>query len=303
MLFGLALGDALGWPVEFLTLAEIRTRFGRDGILELPDPALYTDDTQLTVAVAEALIEAGQGTTDEIMQAMGRQFVKWFHSPDSTRAPGNACLRGIARYEQGVAWHESGDPESKGCGSVMRVAAVGYLYQDNLHRLSEVARATSLITHRHPTAIAASLAAAYLVKLALDGEAPASYLSRIYALTTGLSDDLEQALRRVGHVIGWGDEVAAMRHIGDGWISEEAVALALYCVMRHPDDYVAAVRRGANSNGDSDSIASIAGGILGARLGIEAIPPVWQARCENRTYLLILAERLAAKRATLDMQS
>lgn len=300
MLFGLALGDALGWPVEFLRLPEIKARFGPEGILEPPDPAFYTDDTQMTIALAEGLIAASEGSVEAIMQAVGRKFVQWLHSPDNTRAPGNACIHGIVNYERGAAWREAGDPESKGCGSAMRVAAVGYLYQDNLARLSEVAQATSLITHRHPAAIAASLAAAYLVKLALDGESPAAYLTRVHTLTADLSDELDQALRRVGHVIGWGDEIAAMRHIGEGWTGEEAVALALYCVMRHPDDYVAAVRRSANNNGDSDSIACIAGGIMGARLGIEAIPAAWQARCENRTALLLLAERLVAKRATLE---
>ena len=80
------------------------------------------------------------------------------------------------------------------------------------------------------------------------------------------------SMLRVGHVLGWGDEVAALRHIGEGWIGEEAVALALYCILRYPDSYVDCVRRGANTDGDSDSIACIAGGIMGARLGLGSHP-------------------------------
>jgi ADP-ribosylglycohydrolase len=76
-------------------------------------------------------------------------------------------------------------------------------------------------------------------------------------------------------------------------VGEEAVALALYCVIGRPDDYVDCVRRAANTNGDSDSVACIAGGICAARLGLEAIPASWRERCENRDYLTDLAMRMA----------
>ena len=107
------------------------------------------------------------------------------------------------------------------------------------------------------------------------------------------------AILHVGHVLGWGSEEAALTHIGEGWVAEEAVALALYCVLRYPDDYVAIVRRGANSSGDSDSIACIAGGISGALLGLDAIQTDWRQLCENHDYLIDVADRLAAKRTHL----
>lgn len=116
------------------------------------------------------------------------------------------------------------------------------------------------------------------------------------AFAGGISDDFDAAMLRVGHVLAWGSEEQALRHIGEGWVGEEAVALALYCVLRYPDDYVAAVRRGANTDGDSDSIACIAGGILGARLGLAAIPADWRERCEHRDELIDLARRMAKAR-------
>jgi ADP-ribosylglycohydrolase len=73
--------------------------------------------------------------------------------------------------------------------------------------------------------------------------------------------------------------------------------LALLCVIRYPDDYVSSVRRGANLTGDSDSVACIAGGIQGARLGLDAIPADWRARCEDADALRDLAARLTAARA------
>lgn len=300
VLYGLALGDALGAPTEFANLRQIREKFGPAGIQEPPEPALYTDDTQMTVAVAEALVAAGTRPLDALMTEMGTQFVRWLHSPDNNRAPGETCMKGVRRYEGGLPWREAGLADSKGCGSAMRVALIGYFYQQREDVLRQVAEASSLITHGHPAAIAASIGAAYLVKLALDGVEPEQYFSRLYAFTDGIAEDFDQVLRRVGHVLGWGDEVAAMRHIGQGWVAEEAVALALYCVLRYPDSYVRAVRRGANSEGDSDSVACIAGGIAAARLGLEAIPAEWIARCENRDYLARLGERLAVSRQALE---
>lgn len=294
ILFGLALGDALGYPTEFLNLPQIKQRFGASGIQAPPDPALYSDDTQMTIALTEGILDVGMNAaTDEMMQAVGQRFIAWRHSSENNRAPGMTCLKGVDQFEKGIRWSESGLESSKGCGSAMRVATLGYLYQHNEDRLREIAAASSRITHRHPTAIAASVAAACLVKLALDGVPFQEYVSRTLAFTESISDEFTYAMLRIGHVLGWMNEEAALDHLGQGWTGEEAVALAVYCVLRYPDDYVACMRRAANTNGDSDSIACIAGGIMGARLGLEAIPLDWRSRCEHHHYLVELSKRMA----------
>ena len=299
LLFGLALGDALGYTVEFQSLPLIKAAYGPGGITEPPEPALYSDDTQMTVALAEGLLDAGPSADlDRQMTAIAERFVHWRHSPENNRAPGTTCLNAVARYERGLPWREAGIANSKGCGSAMRVAAIGYLYQHDAARLREVAAASSLVTHGHPAAVAASVAAAYAVKLALDGAPVSQYLPRIMQATDGLSDDFDRAMYAVGQAGGWADEERALTHIGEGWVGEEAVALALYCVIRYPDSYVDCVRRGANTNGDSDSIACIAGGISAARLGLEAIPADWRTRCEHADDLRDLARRLESARAT-----
>ena len=102
----------------------------------------------------------------------------------------------------------------------------------------------------------------------------------------------------------WPDAEAALDHVGHtrggGWIAEEAVAMALYCALKHPDSYTAAVILSANIDGDSDTVACITGGILGARLGLAAIPQDWIARLENRDYLGGLADRLAEKKSSME---
>lgn len=297
ILFGLALGDALGYGTEFLSMAAITNRYGLSGVQEPPTPALYTDDTQMTLALIEGLLTAGLDVDlDGRMHAVGKQFVRWMNSPENNRAPGMTCMKAVARLEKGVSWRESGQNSSKGCGSAMRVAGIGYLYQHNPDALIETARASSFITHGHPCATAGAIAAAYAVKLALDGVPVSNYLPRLADVTSNVSEEFVQALRRLGHVGGWTDEVAAMRHIGQGWVAEEAVALALFCVLRYSDDYVACVRRAANYEGDSDSIACIAGSIMGARLGLSAIPQEWGVRCEHADYLTRLAQQMAQAR-------
>lgn len=307
ILFGLALGDALGWPVEFMKLDDIKdirgikTTYGPQGILEPPDPAQFTDDTQMTIALTRGLLDVGlDADVDRQMTAVANRFVAWSISSDNNRAPGNACMAGIRRYQSGSPWYEAGLLTSKGCGSAMRVATIGYLYQRDPSRLVDVARASSLITHRHPTAIAASIAAAYLIKLALDNVSPEQFPARILAVTDGISEEFDRAILRIGHVMSFGSEERALKHLGNGWTGEEAVALALYCILKYPNDYVACVCRAANTDGDSDSIACIAGGVMGARLGLSAIPDNWRARCERREELILLAEQMVRARVLFE---
>ena len=299
MLYGLALGDALGWPVEPLSLAQIRRTYGPQGILELPEPALFTDDTQMTLAIAEALIEAGDRDLERLMAAVSRRFVDWLRNPESYRAPGASCLHGAWQLARGLPWREAGKPDSKGCGAAMRVAPIGYLYQHDLSRLREVAAATALTTHRHPAAELGAVVGAYLVKLALDRVPPGDFLRFLKDETLGLVTDFDEAFLRLEQGLEMSDPEAALRHIGEGWVAEEAVLVALYCFLQHPQDYLAAIRLAANTSGDSDSLACITGGISGAYLGEQALPSAWVARIEKAAYLGDVARRLAEKKVQI----
>ncbi len=302
VLLGLACGDALGAPTEFLHLPAIYRRYGPAGIQEPPTPALYTDDTQMALYLARALVEAPAADLDTLMAAVGRQYVAWLHDPSTPRrAPGNTCLAGARNLEQGRPWTESGVRGSKGNGSAMRVAPVGYLYQHDPERLRQVAHASGIATHGHPAADAACIGMAYLVKLALDGRPVEEWPAAVLAFCAGISADFDAAIGRLVRSLEREDEEEeeALHYLGAGWVGEEAVALALYCVRRYPDDYVAAVRRGANTDGDSDSIACMAGALSAARLGPEAIPAEWLARLEDREEIEALAARLAAAKGGL----
>jgi len=255
----------------------------------------------MNIAIAEALVKAGQKDVESIIKAVRDEFIEWSHLPETyTKAPGNTCLKGVANMEQGIHWSKSGLANSKGCGSAMRAAPIGYLYQHDPGKLREVAHASGICTHGHPAGNAACIGAAYLVKLALDSVPPEKMIPLLFTFTAGVSAEFDQAISKVEKCRGWRDEEKALAYLGEGWVGEEAVALALYCFLRNPDSYEKVVIRGANTNGDSDSIACIAGSISGACLGIDAIPPEWVTKIEKSTYLEDLEQRLATKKEAIN---
>ena len=333
-LFGLAYGDALGAPGEFLQVEEILRRFPPDGPAEprsAPDepggPARVTDDTQMALAVGEALLEAPRPfTVAGVEAALRRAFVAWLNSPDNTRAPGMTSMTACARLETGLPWYRATVEGSKGCGANMRVAPVGLLPagKDGLGERTRgaLAQFQAALTHGHPTALAAADLTAHAIADLAAGGAPAglSRHLRAYAVSQRAVYHHEwlgplwqrPATGSAAEFIarGWDECLAALDRLdaaladphpetdpclatGDGWVAEEALATELLCFLLFPDDPVAAIRRAALTRGDSDTIGSLAGAFAGAHLGMAAWPPAWAGRIEYR-------ERLAALGAAWD---
>lgn len=297
---GLAVGDALGRPTEFLhTLAAIRARFGTEGVTDLePDghPAgTFTDDTQMSLCVARALVRAGHDPLDTLMSAIAKEFIEWSRSAENDRAPGTTCMAGCRNLGSGIGWQEAGIVGSKGCGSAMRTAPIGLFYHDNERELIEVARASSLPTHGHPTALASAAATALLTAWALHGDEPAEFPSRLATVMREMEGGEEMAVlaARIPELLSAAPESVLRKDVlGEAWVGDEAVACALYCFCRSPRDYRATVLTGANTIGDSDSIACITGAICGAYNGIDAIPKKWRQRIEKSDQLHRVAEEL-----------
>lgn len=318
-LLGLAIGDAMGYPTEFLTLPEIHKRYGFEGIRHLQgNPALYSDDTQMSISVARSLIKAGHHDIESLMAILSKEFLEWFRSAENDRSPGNTSIKGCQRLEEGIPWKESGIPESKGCGANMRVAPIGLYYHQDPQNLRLLARSSALITHGHPSALVAAEATAFCIAWAISGVAPSEYLDRIMEIRQDSLEAWNTALgegwKRSGYCsrreyleAGWTDLLGALdkvptalskdsldvcEHVGGAWVAEETLACALVCVVKHPEDYCSAIIRGANSSGDSDSIACIAGAISGGYCSVNAIPKDWTKRIENRQLLIDLSKQL-----------
>ena len=297
---GLAVGDAIGRPTEFLhSMDAIRSRFGPDGVTDFVadhHPAgIFTDDTQMSLCVARALILAGHEPLDMLMSAMAKEFVAWSRSVENDRAPGTTCMAGCRNLSSGIGWRVAGIVGSKGCGSAMRAAPIGLFFHDDERKLIEVSRASSLPTHRHPTALASAAATALLTAWAVRREAPAEYpacLVGVMQQMDGGNEVADLAGRIPALLRRRPEEVLCSGVLGEAWTGDEAVASALYCFCRSPEDYRTTVLTGANTVGDSDSIACIAGAISAAYNGLDAIPEKWRAEAENASYLLQIAAEL-----------
>ncbi|MFC6882181.1 ADP-ribosylglycohydrolase family protein [Actinomadura yumaensis] len=317
-IFGLAYGDALGAPTEFLTMKQIVRRNGLDGPRDLTgDPALVTDDTQMALAVADGLLDALANppfTPDLVTPMWRRRFVDWLHSPDNNRAPGNTCLRACRGLSGGVPWVEATQHGSKGCGANMRVAPVGLAPGLSAEQRSGAAQLQAAMTHGHPTGLAASELTAYAVWWLREGMAPsdlpAALRDHCHAERTTYHERWLGALWQRPAIDspeafiarGWDECLRALDRLdaalarpdrdsdpclqtGAGWIAEEALMTGLLCFLLFPDDPVSAIWRGAASSGDSDSIACLAGSFAGARLGMDAWPPAWRERIEYADHL------------------
>ena len=191
-LFGSACADALGRPVEHLTLEKIKKKYGEDGILELPPESPWTDDTQLMLVLARGLLNGAELELPGLMDKIAEELVLWLDEPD---LGAGATTRGAAlNLREGIHWSMSGI-NSKTCGSLMRVGILGFIFRNDPEKLIKAASLSGRITHSHPAADAASVAGAYAVKLALDGVAPEEMFLPLLRVTEGISDEFTEALK------------------------------------------------------------------------------------------------------------
>jgi len=319
-LFGMALGDALAAPTEFMSVEAILQRYPPGGP-EAPkgNPSLVTDDTQMALAVGEALLETARPFTPNTLETNLRAaFVKWLVSPDNNRAPGRTCLTACEHLKAGMSWQASTVPSSKGCGANMRVAPVGLLTQERDQVTTDlraaIAQFQSAVTHGHPTALAASDLTAFTVADLASGGDPGTLPQRLRAYATSQrhiyhQEWLGDLWQRPGVASpesfierGWDECIVILNRLdaalvspdresdpclatGAGWIAEEAFGTGLLCFLLYPDDPVAAIRRAAVTSGDSDSIACLAGAFAGAYAGMPAWPEDWVRRIEYKDRL------------------
>jgi ADP-ribosylglycohydrolase len=322
VLFGVALGDAIGAAAEFLPFDEVVSQFGPAGP-EIPGPQV-TDDTQMTLAVAEALLDCPRPITPaNLEKSLRKFFIAWNESPDNNRAPGTSCVRSCLSLAEGYDWVDATAINSKGCGANMRVAPVALLNFDRdgvtPKQRGPIAQFQAAMTHGHPTALAAADLTAAAIADLLTGGDPADLLDRLrdYALAeVDVYHDrwLDRLWERPGIPSpqmfireGWRQCLGALDRVeeglarerlpadicivvGEGWVAEEALACALMCFLTHSNDGVAAIRRAALTSGDSDSIAAITGALAGAHLGVAAWPAEWRAGVEYASRIARVAD-------------
>ncbi len=319
-LLGGAIGDALGAPVEFLSLAEIRAAFGPEGVRGLA-PAYgrlgaITDDTQMTLFTVEGLVRAHERGRERgichYASMVHESYLRWLETQGETsahpnfatlepsrlslspalrhqRGPGGTCLSALAGARMGAL--EERLNNSKGCGGVMRVAPVGLT---GLADPFTVGCEVAAVTHSHPSGYLAAGALALALGRVMDGASLREGLAAGAAELTRW-DGHEECLRALERAIGDADDGPAtpesVASLGAGWVAEEALAIAVRCALG-AESFADGVLAAVNHGGDSDSTGSIAGSILGTALGVGAIPSGWIEAVEARAEIEWAAEAL-----------
>lgn len=301
---GAAIGDAMGHPTEFLSAAAIRRQYPPSGVTGFERWwesngrrfAPYTDDTQMSEIVLRALIKGPRAENDleSVMQEIAEGFVDWSVNPQGGhRAPGNACLAGAAQLATGVHWSRAGGERAGGCGSVMRAYPFGLLFVVDPERAASWAVEHSKMTHRDPIALAACAAMAVGIALTMQGQRVEAVLDAMVQAARRLSaTTAEMMVKAMADARNGADPASVLGKL-QGWAAHEAISAAVFVVARHAEDVRSAILEGANADGDSDSIATLAGAIVGARVGIEAIPSDWTRDVERSQELLLLAQEAA----------
>lgn len=319
-LIGGALGDALGTPVEFDRWDKIKLMHGADGVTELADNNIISDDTQMTLFTCEGIINSD----GDIIASVYQSYLNWlltqgyhrtrysfslqkrielFPETESElldipelhkrRSPGNTCISALLQDKMGTIEHPLND--SKGSGGIMRAAPIGFIENADSFKLGCESAA---ITHGHPGGyVPAGILADIIHTLVYSTHSLRSAMQMAIDKTRKAYPTAYRTLALAERAI----ELTTSRRynnfesiieLGEGWTGDEALAIALYSALKYQDNVKDALLCAVNHNGDSDTTGSITGHIIGAHLGYVNIPKDWEEKLELREVILDVAARV-----------
>ena len=300
VLFGVAVGDALGVPVEFNTREEIKENPVTDmigfGTYNLP-AGTFSDDSSLTFCLAEAL------TNEFDLNTIGRNFVKWYHN-DYWTASGTVFDIGIGtqdaidRISNGVQPDLAGgiDESSNGNGSLMRISPlVFYLLDKPIDERFEITKQVSSITHGHIRSVIACFYYLEFARQLIEKKNKFEIYRNLQTLiTTHLSslsiDPIEVALfdRLLKQNI---NELTEENIVSGGYVIHTLEA-SIWCLLT-TETYKDAVLKAVNLGADTDTTGAVTGGLAGLLYGFDNIPSNWVNGLARKNDVENLAERLA----------
>lgn len=289
---GVAFGDAWGDPAEFQKIDSL-TRNNVRGP-DLPEHLRITDDTQMTLYLADALDLARYEGADmaRTKTLIEEAYLEYYSDPDNNRAPGVTVMGSLGILNQGKTWQVATNGHSDGSGTVMRTSPVAFVGKDWVG----IAAFAAAVTHGAANAIAAAILDVAVLREELAGNvAPGALSKTALAMasspeTFGLLDTGEwlEGYRVPGGLKSGFDELARLLKVTTmrlslvqnpwevtndpsrwagmtgGWRSHETLVIALAAVDMFPTDGWGALRRSVTSDGDSDTIGAVAGALIGA---------------------------------------
>lgn len=319
-LLGGAAGDALGYQVEFeSSLEAILAVHGEHGVRTMAP--YISDDTQMTLFTAEGLL-MGQKHGMPVPACIYQSYLDWYRTqyPSAKggafawesellreerlyrrEAPGVTCMSALGGGDMGDL--ETPINRSKGCGGVMRTAPCGMLKNmdtpDPEDAYAMQGALAAAITHGHVLGYVPAAMLADVVHMIFleDGrtlkEIILDSVKRMRRLFPWPLTHEGTGLVRRAMELAEADvtDAEAISQLGQGWVGEEALAIAVFCALRYQDDLAEGLVAAVTHEGDSDSTGAIAGNILGAWLGASAIPAEWLDTIEARD----IVERMAVR--------
>lgn len=328
-LVGGAVGDALGYPVEFISsYAALQNRYGERGItryeLDGNGKAVISDDTQMTLFTACGLLNAVKDGSP-LIPSVCEAYVEWYFTqmgkrkkgfrrcwvgdlPEMNvrRAPGNTCINSL----HAIASGREPINNSKGCGGVMRVAPIPLYMACELRRGSirdayMRAGEAAEITHQHPLGfVPAAFLSDIIYQLVTQSEMTreaflevVEYGLKMTRMFGGkFTEEVAEFETMINKAVVLADsdlpDVDAIDQIGEGWTGDEAVAIAVYCTLKHLGDFGSAIVASVNHKGDSDSTGAVTGNLVGAIVGYDAIPQYYKDNLELHDVILHVADDL-----------
>ena len=331
-LTGGAVGDALGYAVEFQSISSILSKYGSSGITEYElkfGKAEISDDTQMTMFTATGLLS---GTTAKMTQGkMNRysayisdSYFDWLRTQNENyplytlstgkhsswlvnipglfrrRAPGNTCLSALRQGGKGTI--EEPVNNSKGCGGVMRVAPIGLYFNDkglSVKDIDMIGADAAALTHGHELGYIPAAALVHIIhKISecgcpiIDAVKDAAVILELFPNSIFALEFIRMLNRAIELSKKDLNDIEAIGELGMGWVAEETLAIAIYCALKYSDDFEKAIIASVNHSGDSDSTGAVTGNILGASLGYDAIPKKFTENLELKDVILELAEDL-----------
>lgn len=287
-LLGTAFGDTLGAAVEGMSSAAIRAEYGeiRDFLPGERGLGRYTDDTQMTLALALSMIRVGDIEGVDCARIYGEFF-------DPERGYGRSAAAVLEALRNGADYRRTGTMlfagGSFGNGAAMRIAPVGLVFgPKDAELLRRKVFEAVRCTHVHPEAVEGAMAQALAVGLMSRVECgylpePERFVERLRKACR--TERLRRRMQQVGELLRAGasaDEAALV--LGTGVASVESVPTAIFVALRCGEDPEEAIVRAVALGGDTDTIAAMVGAMVGALHGVERFPKRWYEGLENGSF-------------------
>ena len=312
-LLGLAVGDALGRPVEGQRRDEIRRRpreewlrfrgYSERRFARPFPPGSWSDDTQQGLLLADSLV-AHRGLDDADYAA--RLYALW--RSGAARGYGRVYQKAMERRDAGVRWDEVAVEDDLMNGAAMRIVPLGLFYWWDAAALTEAAVRSSRVTHGHPAAVAGAAGVAHAVAYALtqregpqDVERFVAYLQeQVAALDAETAAQLgvlpraaglgpDEAFEVLSEVPEFAMPAAEGRGPGVGGMTISLLLIACYLFLHTKGDYERAVEGAISLGGDTDGTAATAGALCAAWRGEGAVPERLATEVEEAERIRVLA--------------